>query len=148
MFPSMQTMEHNVGLQMVLLPDLSDMAGIDPMLAAAKKEGVQGLIFGAQAFLKGEGFRRIQAWAIENNVLTVATIFFAGDVLIAHGPNMPAVLAVHYRQIDQMLRGANPAEIPIEEPTVYDIVISRKIAKAMGLTLPTSVLLQATEVID
>ena len=105
-------------------------------------------MFGSQTFLKGEGFRRIQAWATENNVLTQAHSVFAGEVLLAYGSNWPALAAVHHRQLDKVLRGGNPAEIPIERPTVFDIVISRKIAKAMGLTLPNSVLLQATEVID
>jgi putative tryptophan/tyrosine transport system substrate-binding protein len=147
-FAPVQAAARRLGLQLVQLPDVRDMAGIEPMLAAAKKEGIQGLMFGAQVFLKGEGFRRIQAWATENGVLTQAHSYFRGDVLIAHGSNWPAQLVVHYRQLDQVLRGGNPAEIPIEQPTVYDVIISRKIAKAMGLTLPTSVLLQATEVID
>ena len=51
-------------------------------------------------------------------------------------------------QVDRVLRGVNPAEMPIQQPTVFNLVINRRIVLAMGLTVPQSVLLQATEVID
>ena len=147
-FASMQTVAGNLGLQLVQLPEMRDMAGIDPMLAAAKKEGIQGLMLGSYSFLMSEGLRRIQAWATENNVLTSSLGLGRGEFLIVHGPSFPLLQAALYSQIDQVLRGGNPAEIPFQAPMVFDIVISKKIAKAIGLTIPTSVLLQATEVID
>ena len=70
------------------------------------------------------------------------------ELLINYGPTLLPLMAAFYRQVDKVLRGDNPAEMPIEEPTVFDIIINRKLAKAMGLAIPTSVLLQATEVID
>ena len=49
--------------------------------------------------------------------------------------------------VDKLLRGARPAELPIEQPTVFDFVLSLKTAQALGLTIPPSVLAHATEVI-
>jgi putative ABC transport system substrate-binding protein len=54
--------------------------------------------------------------------------------------------AAHY--VDKILKGANPAEMPVEKPTHYEFVINLKTAKALGLTIPQPLLLQATEVIE
>ncbi len=63
----------------------------------------------------------------------------------ADGPRFTSQLL---DQLDLVLRGAKPADIPIQQPMVFNTVINRRIIQAMGLTVPRSVLLQATEVID
>jgi putative ABC transport system substrate-binding protein len=50
--------------------------------------------------------------------------------------------------VDRILRGAKPADIPVEQPNVYDFVVNLRTARALGLTLPQSVLLRATRVIE
>lgn len=144
----MQSAGRILGISIVALPDIRDMADLDGMLTAARREGIQAIGIRTRLFLLGAGGQRIRAWAIENSVLTWSGTWLKSDVLLAHTSNLAKVRTSSSRQIDLILRGANPAEIPIEEPTEYDVVIHKGIAKAMGLTLPTSVLLQATEVID
>jgi putative ABC transport system substrate-binding protein len=74
--------------------------------------------------------------------------FAIGGGLMSYGPNQREYykrLAVY---IDKILKGARPADLPIEEPTKFDFVINLKTAKALGLTIPPSLLLRADEVIQ
>ena len=68
--------------------------------------------------------------------------------LLAYGPNLPAVYrrAAHY--VDRILKSAKASDLPLEQPTEFDLVINLKTARALGLTIPPSVLLSANHVIE
>jgi putative tryptophan/tyrosine transport system substrate-binding protein len=71
-----------------------------------------------------------------------------GGGLIAYGVNFPDVYRRAATYIDKILKGAKPADLPIEQPTKFDFVINLKAAQALGLTIPQSVLQQATDLIQ
>jgi putative ABC transport system substrate-binding protein len=52
------------------------------------------------------------------------------------------------RQVDRILNGTDPGDLPVEENTIFDLVLNRSMARKIGLTFPESVLLRATDVID
>ena len=68
--------------------------------------------------------------------------------LLSYGPNVLDLFRRTAGLVDRILRGANPADIPVEMPNVYDFVVNLRTARALGVVIPRSVLLQATSVIE
>ena len=74
--------------------------------------------------------------------------FADAGALIAYGPNLPAVYRRAAYYVDRLLRGASARDLPLEEPSVFDLVVNLRTAKALGLTIPPSLLARADQVIE
>jgi len=68
--------------------------------------------------------------------------------LISYGPNFVDQFRLAASYVDRILKGEKPAEMPVQAPTKYEIVINVKTAKSLGLTLPPAVLARADEVLE
>jgi putative ABC transport system substrate-binding protein len=68
--------------------------------------------------------------------------------LMSYGPTIPDMFRRSAELVDKILHGSKPSDIPVEQPTKFELVVNLKIAKALGLTIPESLLARADEVIE
>jgi putative ABC transport system substrate-binding protein len=71
-----------------------------------------------------------------------------GGALLAYGPNIDEIVRRSARHVDRILKGAKPADLPVEQPTRFELVVNLKTAAALGLTMPQSILVRADRVIQ
>jgi putative tryptophan/tyrosine transport system substrate-binding protein len=68
--------------------------------------------------------------------------------LLSYGPSLLAMGKRSATLVDKILKGAKPADLPVEQPTTFELVVNMRTAKTLGLTIPPSVLLQADQLIE
>jgi len=112
-------------------------------------DGTQAILNGGDTLLSLEA-RALVARAAKMRVPAVyeSRYFVDAGGLMSYGPNFPQMHRRAADYVDKILRGAKPGDLPIEEPTRFELVVNKKTAKAMGLTIPPGILMRADDVIE
>jgi putative ABC transport system substrate-binding protein len=139
------------GLGVTLLPfEVAGPGELDRIFARIGKERAGALfIIPDQSWAQGQE-KRIAALAIKIRLPSIGTVReqAAGGILMAYGANFHHLWRSAATYVDKILKGTKPADLPVAQPTKFDLVINLKTAKAIGLTIPRSLLLQADQVIE
>jgi len=129
--------------------DADKAADIEPAFAAASRAQIQAMVVVPIALYFSE-IQSIVRLAKQHRIATMfgsRTLVAAGG-LASYGPDFVDAFARAAPYVDKILRGAKPADLPVEQADRFELVINRKTAAELGLAIPQSVLLQATEVIE
>jgi putative ABC transport system substrate-binding protein len=128
---------------------VTDLSHVDQALPAAPAGSSVVLAIGNMPIV---ATRRIRVLALERKLPLVmpwrAWEGGGGSTLITYGPRFPALAERTAALIDRIVKGTRPGDLPVEEPTSYELVIDGVMAKALGLTIPPGVRARADEVLD
>jgi len=121
---------------------------LDTAFASAADRRAEALIVLGDALTVVQGPRVVELAAKHRLPALHLWRQFAIGGLIVYGPDVTELFRRAGAYVDKILKGARPADIPVELPTKYELVINMRTAKALGLSVPTSLLLRADEVIE
>jgi len=128
---------------------IRDVADLDAAITAAKTERADGVHVLPAPFFNHHR-ARIAELATKHGLPSIseASEYVQDGGLMSYGPNFPGMYRRAASYVDRILKGAKPGDLPIEQPTKFELVINLKTAKALGLTIPQTLLLRADEVIQ
>ena len=117
--------------------------------SAMARAQAQGLIVQSSPFTS-DNAKRIAELAAQHRLSSILEFRAAVDAggLLSYGPNLSEMHRRAALYVDRIFKGAKPADLPVEQPTKFELVINLKTAKALGITIPQSLLLRADEVIQ
>ena len=123
---------------------------LDVFLTGVAKGQSDGVVMSdEQLFSTGDAPRRIAEFTLKNRLPSIGPVHYAREGgLIGYGVVWPDVIRGSMAFVDKILKGAKPADLPIQQATKFELVLNLKTAKALGLTIPPSVLLRADQVIE
>jgi putative ABC transport system substrate-binding protein len=129
--------------------NVNDVLDFEAAFDTAVKERLQGVVV-LQSPLVHINLARVVALAMERKLPTVFLFAQAAEAggLIAYGPSVNDMARRAARLVTRILNGTQPAELPIERPTQFELVINLKTANVLGLTIPPTLLARADEVIE
>ena len=148
MLQETETAARALGVQLRRL-EVQSPRDLDRPFAVMSRDKVGALIVLPSPIFLSER-RLIVELATKNRLPTMFSLteFAEAGGLMSYGPNMPELYRRSATYVDKILKGAKPGDLPVERPRKFELVINLKTAKALGLTIPQSLLLRADQVID
>ena len=143
-----QIAARRLGLEARLI-EVRDADELEPAFTTMARERARGVVLVPSSFLVTHGLR-IAELAIKRQlpVLAWTDSLVQRGALMSYGPSTPDILRRAGGHVAKILNGAKPGDLPVEQPTKLELVINLKTAKALGLTIPPSLLLRADQVIQ
>jgi ABC-type uncharacterized transport system substrate-binding protein len=138
----------SIGTELAAAP-VHSRADLEATIATLTRESDGGLIVAADAF--NAAHRPLIMQLVERHRLP--SIYYLRQAvveggLMSYGPDLADIVRRSASYVDRILRGANPADLPVQQPTKFELAINLKTAKALGLTVPPTLLARADEVIE
>jgi putative ABC transport system substrate-binding protein len=133
----------------LLVCDIRTAEDIPAAFDAGAKDDVEGVLTTAESIFAAEGKRVVQL-ALEHKLpgLYPYKLMVDAGGLMAFDSYTPSFQARAATYVDKILKGANPSDLPVEQPTKFELFINMRTARTLGLTIPSSLIVRADEVIE
>jgi putative ABC transport system substrate-binding protein len=138
-----------LGVRLQPVVEVRDPGELDSAFAKITRAGARGVfVVGRTTFFANRV--RLAEQALKSHVPMMCDFREEAEAgcLMSYGPNLEDLFRRTAGLVDRILKGAKPADLPVEQPTKFELVINLKTAKALGLTIPQSLLLRADQVIE
>jgi putative tryptophan/tyrosine transport system substrate-binding protein len=120
---------------------------IDSAFASLAREPVSGVLVEEEPFLD-ERNQQIAALASRNAIPAIFGANYATGGLFSYAADVSDLYRNAGIHVGRILKGARPADLPVQQPTLYRLVVNLKVARTLGLTVPQSILVRADEVVE
>jgi putative tryptophan/tyrosine transport system substrate-binding protein len=146
--PELEAAGRALGVQVeFMLPEFSE---LESALETALANRVEALLAVGWAAVQGPALLRIVEFAAQRRLPVLYWDRRGPDAggLMSYGPNLGTTYRRAAYYVDRILKGAKPADLPVEQPREFEFVVNLKTAQALGITFPNEIMLQVTEVIE
>jgi putative ABC transport system substrate-binding protein len=146
--PFLETAARSLRIELIAAPVHADVE-IETAIIALAREAGSGLFVRAEVFTRAHRAPIISAAARNKVPAVYGASYFARDGgLLSYGPDPVDNFRRAATYVDHILRGAKPGDLPVQFPSKFEMTVNLKTAKALGLTVPQSILLRADEIIE
>ena len=133
----------------LVVQQVTEPGALAGVFTAMQREQAQALLVQTSPFL-GDHWKRIIELAAQQRLprMFSSRTFVLAGALMSYGPNFFEIYRRAANFVDKIFKGAKPGDLPVEQPLKFELVVNLKTAKALGITVPQSLLLRADEVIQ